>query len=211
MKASRTPSPSTLHQRAYRERMRQAGLVKKDVWIRPEHARALAEIEKNLRHADACLPLTEGEAMRGWQLADLHGALLQSPAVTSGLITPEWVEAQPPGLHLVMHEYGDLSLFVAKSGSQIVVEAWLWPLAAVADPAAFNAHVLATHKLLPLSGVAIEAIGGVPGYILFGALDADSGLASLMLEIDTLADNTIAVSEAWQGYLRPEYLAEVGA
>lgn len=211
MKARRDPSPSTLHQRAYRERMRQAGLVKKDVWIRPEHAAELAHIEKALREADGKRASAAEADMHGWQLADLHAALGRTQAVAEGLIEVEWVDGLAPGLHLVMHEYGDLSLFVAKSGTQIVVEAWLWPVAAVRDPAAFNVHVLATHKLLPLSGIAIETVGGTPGYTLFGALDAHSGLASLMLEIETLADNVIAVSEAWQDYLDPAYLAEVTA
>ena len=43
---------STLHVRNYRERMREQGLVKKDVWIRPEYAEELAAIEKSMRDAE---------------------------------------------------------------------------------------------------------------------------------------------------------------
>ncbi|MGP1665823.1 MAG: hypothetical protein ACTS5I_07930, partial [Rhodanobacter sp.] len=61
MKASdHALKPSTLYVRHFRERMRQQGLVKKDVWIRPEHAQELAVIEKALRdpRSGADSPLT---------------------------------------------------------------------------------------------------------------------------------------------------------
>ena len=69
------------------------------------------------------------------------------------------------------------------------------------DPAAFNAHVLATHKLLPLSTIAIQSIAGVPSYTMFGSLDTHSSLANLMFEIETLAENVIQASDAYAPYL----------
>lgn len=205
MKAS-APNPSTLHQRAYRERMRSAGLVKKDVWIRPEYAEELAAIERAMRESerDLASPALPAHDNGGWTLPAIHHAISETSAARQGVIVLEWIEGADPGLHLVMREFGDLSVFIAISGEQIIVETWLWPLAAVADPAAFNAHVLATHKLLPLSTVGLETVGGVPGYTMFGALDARSSLSNLMFEIEALADNTLEASEAWLGYLKPE-------
>ena len=101
-----------------------------------------------------------------------------------------------------MRDYGGLSVFVAVGGEQIIVEAFLWPLTQVRDPAAFNAHVLATHKLLPLSTIAIQPVGGVPSYAMFGSLDTHSSLANLMFEIETLAENVIHASDAYAPYLR---------
>lgn len=206
MKAS-APSPSTLHQRAYRERMRGAGLVKKDVWIRPEYAEELAAIERAMRESEreVANPALPASGNGDWNLPSIHHAIGETSAVREGAIALEWIEGADPGLHLTMREFGDLSVFIAISGEQIIVETWLWPLVAVADPAAFNAHVLATHKLLPLSTVGIETIGGVSGYTMFGALDARSSLANLMFEIETLADNTLEASEAWLSYLKPEH------
>ncbi|RMH91143.1 DUF2170 family protein [Lysobacter pythonis] len=209
MKASRTPSPSTLHQRAYRERMRQAGLVKKDVWIRPEYAGELTAIEKRMRESgpETAAPGPWTDDGNRWSLSSIHHALGQTSAAGDGLIGLEWVAGLDPGLHLTLHEYGGLSMFIAIGGEQVIAECWLWPLSAVADPAAFNAHVLATHKLLPLSAVGIETVGGVAGYTMFGALDVRSSLASLMFEIEALAGNVIEASEAWLGYLKPEHAA----
>lgn len=196
---------STQHVRAFRERMREQGLVKKDVWIRPEHAVELAAIEKAMREAgrDAAQsgPSEDGKGP-GWTLPTIRHALAQTSAMRDGAILLETIEGAEPSLHLVMRDYGGLSIFVAVGGEQIIVEAYLWPQAQVRDTAAFNAHVLATHKLLPLSTIAIQAIGGVPSYAMFGALDTHSSLANLMFEIETLAENVIHATEAYAPYLR---------
>lgn len=214
MKGDHPPSPSTLHQRAYRERMREAGLVKKDVWILPEYAEELASIEKTMRESGHALPVSHAHTspQAAWTLAAIAEAIAATGAVRGGAITPEWIEGADPSLRLQMHDHGDLSVFVAVGHQQIVVEAYLWPVAHVADPAAFDAHVLTTHKLLPLSTVGIENIGGVPGYTMFGSLDAQSSLASVLFEVETLAGNVLDATEAWLDYLKPEYrLVETAA
>ena len=196
---------STAHVRAYRERMREQGLVKKDVWIRPEHAAELAAIEKAMREARDPAQPTPGDDGKGpgWTLPTIRHALAQTRAVREGSIGLETIEGAEPSLHLVMRDYGELSVFVAVGGEQIIVEAFLWPVAQVRDPAAFNAHVLATHKLLPLSTIAIQPVGGVPSYTMFGSLDTHSSLSNLMFEIETLAENVIHATEAYAAYLRP--------
>lgn len=218
MKGSRTAKPSTLHQRSYRERMRQQGLVKKDVWIRPEHATDLAAIERSMRAssegwmAPEAIASAAGQGQaQAWTTQSLHQAL--SSAVPAGdnagpgdgrgpgMISIEWIEGAEPGVCLLMHAYGDLPVFVVAGAEQVVVEAYLWPLSAVADPAAFNALVLRTHRLLPLTTISIQVIAGEPAYIMSGALDSRSGLASLWFEIETLADNVINATEAYAGYL----------
>lgn len=195
---------STQHVRAFRERMREQGLVKKDVWIRPEYAAELAAIEKGMRGADRDLaqsaPGDDGKGP-GWTLPTIRHALAQTSTVRDGSIKLETIEGAEPSLHLVMRDYGDLSVFVAVGGEQIIVEAFLWPVAQVRDPAAFNAHVLATHKLLPLSTIAIQPVGGVPSYAMFGSLDTHSSLANLMFEIETLAENVIHATDAYAPYL----------
>ena len=194
--------------------MREAGLVKKDVWILPEYAEELASIEKAMRETGHALSASHAHTgpQTAWTLAAIADAIAATGAARSGSITPEWIEGADPSLRLQMHDHGDLSVFVAVGHQQIVVEAYLWPVSHVADPAAFDAHVLTTHKLLPLSTVGIENIGGVPGYTMFGSLDARSSLASVLFEVQTLADNVLDASEAWLDYLKPEHrLAETAA
>ncbi len=207
MKSSdRSLKASALHVRNFRERMRGQGLVKKDVWIRPEHSEELAAIEKAMRDPDRhlelpALPTLESGA--GWTIDTIHHAIGQTSAVGDGRITLDVMEGSEPSLHLQMHEFGDLSVFIAVGGEQIIVEAFLWPVAQVLDPVAFNAHVLRTHKLLPLSMIALQDVGGVAGYSMLGELDTRSSLANLMFEIETLADNVLNATEAYATHLRP--------
>ncbi len=204
--ADRPPKASTLHVRNFRERMRGQGLVKKDVWIRPEHSEELAAIEKAMRDPDRHLELPALPALEsgaGWTIETIHHAISQTCAVHDGRIALDLIEGADPSLHLQMHEFGGLSVFVAAGGEQIIVEAFLWPLAQVLDPVAFNAHVLRTHKLLPLSMIALQDVGGVAGYTMLGELDSRSSLANLMFEIETLADNVLNATDAYATHLRP--------
>lgn len=205
MKSHQTaPRTSAAHVRAFRERLRRQGLVKKDVWIRPEYAEELRRIETSLRQpGQDPAHATADEPAAPWTVDTIEQALLQTSTVRDGLIAVDRIEGSEPSLHLVMHEYGDLSVYVAVGGEQIIVEAYLWPVSLVAAPDAFNEHVLRTHKLLPLSTISLQDIAGVPSYTMFGALDTHSSLPSLMFEIATLADNVIGTTEAYAGYLKP--------
>ena len=206
MKGERVAKTSTDYQREYRDRMRQLGLVKKDVWIRPEYAADLAAIEKRMREVgtQGSLQVESAPAPMRWSLASLHDALVETQQVQSGAIVPERIEGAEPSLHLTMRDYGDLPVFVAVGGEQVVVEALLWPVDHVADPVAFNAHVLRTHKILPLTTLGIERVGETAWYIMSGALDTQSSLVSVLFEIETLADNVIGAVEAYLPFLRPD-------
>lgn len=199
-----TAKTSAHYQRQLRERLRERGLVKKELWILPEFAAELSAIERRMReprgHAGAP-PDPATSLATGWTTLSLHQALGAIAAAGDGRISVELVEGSDPGLLLEMHEYGDLPVYVAVGGEQVVVEALLWPVAQVRDAGDFNAQMLRTHKLFPLSTIGIEAIDGVPAYIMFGALDAHSSLSNVMFEIETLADNVIKVTEAFQHHL----------
>ncbi|MFZ5636173.1 MAG: DUF2170 family protein [Pseudomonadota bacterium] len=227
---------SAYYQRRHRERLREQGLLKKELWVLPEYADELAAIERRMRRSRGDIP--RGEAFRGgqgqeertmgetisgavanpaaalwptanagigaplWTASALHGALAAAQPVRDGAMSVELIEGAEPGLYLTMHEYGDLPLFMAVVGRQIVVEAMLWPVSLVRDPARFNEALLRTHKLFPLSTLGIETLDGEAVYIMFGALSASSSLADVLFEIETLADNVIRATEAYETHLR---------
>lgn len=216
MKDPSDSKTSADYQRAFRERMRQQGLVKKDLWIRQEYAAELAAIEKRMREE----PLADGPGAAsaaatdgGWSAQRLFRALSETSLVRNGLIVLEWMEGAEPSLHLVMRQYGDLPLFLAIGQERIVVEALMWPVEQVRDPAAFNELALRTGKLLPLSTIGIEEIDSVPCYTLSGSLDAHSSLANVVYEIETLADNAINAVQVYAPLLKVAVadLEETGA
>lgn len=201
-------SKSSAHyQRLYRQRLREQGLVKKEVWIRPEHAPMLAALERKLRQPATGLASREEQGMqmpRLWTTGELYEALANVELLRDGRASMELLQGAEPSLHLTLHEFGDLPLFLAVFGEQIVVEALLWPQADVRDAAAFNEEVLRTHKLFPLSSIGLETLpDGRSCYLMFGALGAASELASVVREIETLADNVIKATEAYEDFLLP--------
>ncbi|QDH68813.1 biofilm formation regulator BacA [Marilutibacter alkalisoli] len=196
---------SAYYQRRHREKLREMGLVKKELWILPEFGDELAAVERRMRQPRGSVPTQKEIGMnepKVWTAQALNEALAATESFRSGAVSVELLDGAEPSLHLVMHDYGDLPVFVAVVGEQIIVEALLWPVSQVKDPAAFNEEVLRTHKLFPLSTIGIETIDGDPVYIMFGALDAHSSLSNVVFEIDTLADNVIKVTEAFESRLR---------
>jgi uncharacterized protein len=122
---------------------------------------------------------------------------------SGGEASVELIDGSDPSLHITMREYGELPLFMAVFGEQIIVEALLWPASDVRDVAAFNEEVLRTHKLFPLSSIGLETLAdGQLCYTMFGALSSSSTLSDVVFEIELLADNVIKATEAYESFLK---------
>lgn len=194
------------------------GLVKKEVWILPERAPELNFLERELRRPagrEAQAPddkKTEREVdlMKSsalWTTQELYEALVAADLFSDGRASVELLNAAEPCLHIVMHDYGDLPLFMSVSRQHILVEALLWPVSAVRDQAVFNREVLRTHKFFSLSTVGLDAgPDGSENYIMFGSLSASSILPNVLFEIETLADNVIRATEAYEDFLAPDQI-----
>ncbi|MCX8587375.1 MULTISPECIES: YjfI family protein [unclassified Gilliamella] len=200
---------SAFYQQQYRQRLRDQGLIKKEVWILPENTSRLLDIEKQFR-----LPLVinnqrfndkqeynEMKNNKVWLITDLYDELNNSELVKQGSASIEIIDGVDACLHIIMHEYGDLPLFLSVSNQQIIVEALLWPVNIIKQPSQFNEEILCTRKLFPLSTIAIEKTGdGSVNYIMYGALSATSILSNVIYELETLSDNVIKATEAYEHY-----------
>ncbi|UTA48051.1 YjfI family protein [Simiduia sp. 21SJ11W-1] len=193
---------SAHYQREFRKRLREMGLVKKEVWIRPEYAKQLQAIEKQLRepgmNPNAGVMDME-ERANSWSTAELHKAL-----GGSGLNAEvEFIDGVEPAIHLSMNDYGDLPVFLTVVGDQVIVESVLWSVNDVQDVHAFNETVLRTHKYFPLSTVSLDNLGDDGDYYhMFGALSATSSLQNIIFEIEVLASNVIQATEAYSEHLK---------
>ncbi|ABD82735.1 biofilm formation regulator BacA [Saccharophagus degradans] len=205
---------SAHYQREYRQRLRDMGLVKKEVWILPANAKQLTVYEKLLRQPQPVNVIGKGEGVmtapiKTWTTQSLHEALLNEELFTSGSATAELIDGVEPALHIVMLEYGDLPLFLTVAGEQIIVEAVLWGADEVSDIAKFNDTILRTHKYFPLSTISLDTLSdGKDYYHMFGALSAASILPNIIFEIETLASNVINATEAYGEYLTPSIAAK---
>lgn len=213
-----TRKSSADYQREYRRRLREQGLVKKEVWVLPENSTLLHEVEKELRtplsgldtkasltsHVDAELgehSMHEKSAHR-WNTESLFAALQDRPAFSNGSCSIEIIEGIDATIVIGMHDYGDLPVFISVGGEQVLVEAVLFSAEDIEDTAKFNEYVLKTHKYLPLSTISLDTDDTHGDYYhMFGALSASSSVNEIMLEIDTLAENVIQATEAFAGFL----------
>lgn len=197
---------SAHYQREYRKRLREQGLVKKEVWIRPENAKRLAVLEKQLRVLEGSNSSIGVNAMTDkietWTTSSLYGALKDVELFAGGRASVELIDGVEPALHIVMTEFGDLPLFLTVAGEQIIVESVLWSVGEVADISKFNEAVLRTHKYFPLSTISLDSIGDDGDYyLMFGALSSSSVLHNIVFEIEVLASNVIQATEAYSEFL----------
>ncbi|RRD44004.1 DUF2170 family protein [Comamonadaceae bacterium OH3737_COT-264] len=196
---------SAYYQRLHRQRLREKGLVKKELWVLPEYAQDLLAVEKRMRQPRGALTSNEENMMGSttpWTIDTLHQALASAELFAGGSATLELLDGAEASLLLTMHSHGDLPLFLAVAGGQIVIEAYLWPASQIQDQARFNEQALRMQKVFPLSTIGLEGFAnGESAYIAFGALSAASTLTNVLYEIETLADNVIQMTEAFEPLL----------
>ncbi|MBL4673649.1 MAG: YjfI family protein [Arenicella sp.] len=212
-----TKKSSAEYQREYRKRLRKQGLVKKEIWVLPENGKSLASIERELRKptelsmaleigtggTDMNTTRVNDKPSHRWTTESLFGALKERPAFNNDSCSIEIIDGIDSIIVVSMHNYGDLPIFVTAGGDQILAEAVLFSLDEVKDTAKFNEYVLRTHKYLPLSTISLETdITHGDYYYMFGALSASSSVNQVVLEIETLAENTIQATEAFQMFLK---------
>lgn len=217
---------SAEYQREYRRRLREQGLVKKEVWVLPENSSLLNEVETELRTPLSGLETTSGAAKKAktteqhvdtivgsnymheksthrWTTETLFAALQDRPMFSNGSCDIELIEGLDATIVISMHEYGDLPVFITVGGEQILVEAVLFGANDIKDTAQFNEYVLKTHKYLPLSTISLDTDETHGDYYhMFGALSSASSTNEVLLEIETLADNVIQATEAFAGFLK---------
>ncbi|MEW6392601.1 MAG: YjfI family protein [Pseudomonadota bacterium] len=193
--------------RAWREARRQAGFVKIEVWApaacKPDILSAVQAIvvesargpalktnpnpPKGVRHMDSVIDTA-------WTIHSLRDGLVESALVREGEMTVTVVEGVEPVLLVVMHEFGDLPIYVSGGGLQLVVSTLLWPCDEQNDRAAFNEFLLKAQKIVPLSNFGITTVEGRDYYELMGEISSKTTLQTLVIELRTLADNAIAAA-----------------
>lgn len=195
---------STDYMREMRLRLKDAGLVKREFWIRPENVDALRGIEKALRQPFLGERIKLEDFMSEntyWTVSSLHKALSELDLVSHGQVEMSVIEGNAAGIKLIMADYGDLPIYIAVEGEQILADTVLIEVNKVKNVQAFNDVVLRSRDLFPLSSIGIEKLGGDKEvYCLFGALSAASSLTVIVQEILTLADNVLRAADAFEDH-----------
>lgn len=202
---------SAHYQRLHRQRLREQGLVKKEVWILPEHGPLLQRLEKQMRLHQA-LPVSllidhkegsmENETHAYSSIHSLAADLQQSLLAREGKLNVEVLEGADASVLVTLPEFGDLPVHLALSGEQLVIEVFLWPADQVKDRAGMNEQILRLQKLFPFTNMALEPLAqGGEGYVMFSALRTSSNCDDIVCGILTLSDSVIQATEALESYL----------
>ncbi len=121
--------------------------------------------------------------------------------LVSALAQHEGWQVEENADSLVITNEDNINAFLAVSGEQILVEVLLFSQLQVKDVNALNDYILKTHKMFPLTTVAINEIDGVEYYVAFGSLSSQSKLESVIIEVATLFRNVEAFIELYQDHL----------
>lgn len=197
---------SAYYTRLYRERLKDSGLVKKEIHIQPANIRFVPPIERALRNPDfekmaIARELTSMQSTP-WTVLTLYEALSREPLFDEGHARMEVVEGLEPTLYIEMTAKGALPVFLSIAGQQMLVETLLWFADDVVDRDEFNEAVLRTHKFLTLSTISLDVTEDGDAYFLFGALSSTSSLSNIMLEIEFLTENALQAVEAYADHLK---------
>jgi uncharacterized protein YjfI (DUF2170 family) len=92
--------------------------------------------------------------------------------------------------------------YLAACGTQITVEALLFPADKVQDVNALNQRILETHKMIPLTSIGITEVDGQSYYTAFGALSSDSKVESVVEEVSVLFQNIPEILETFAEFLK---------
>jgi uncharacterized protein YjfI (DUF2170 family) len=191
--------------REMRARLTAAGYVKRELYVLPENAEVLRDIEKVLRQPYLGNRIKlEGFMTENtnWTINSLHSAFAELDVVRDKHIELTLVQGAEPSLSLVMNQFGGLPIIIAIAGDQILVDSVLVYASQVKDAAAFNEIVLRSRDIFPLSSIGIETMpNGETVYSMFGALSAASSLTVIVHEVLTLADNVIRAADAYEDFL----------
>jgi len=198
---------SAHYQRQYRKRLRERGLIKKEVWVLPENARLLTAYEKELRKSSPEINNQQAfmmvEQNEQWTTEKCFNALSDLSRFTKGEASIELIEGLNPSIYIQMHDFGDLPIYCSVSGEQIIVESVLWAATDIKDKNDFNEMILRSHKYFPLSTICLDqGADGLSYYFMLGALSATAKLSNILFEIEMLASNVINVTEAYADFLK---------
>jgi hypothetical protein len=196
-------------QQTRRQKLREEGLVMREVWIQPQHAPVLLKVEKLLRKPNAhplihalkgvSAAMSTGPVTTQTLLPDLQAGSLGS----SRRYTFSLVEGLEPVIQAVAHDYGDVHVFIAVTGDIAIAQATLFPVARVRDTARLNDRILRTEKLFDLANISIDTHpDGAEFYVIYGALRATSSLSDIEFEIDTLARNAVDAAGAYREFVK---------
>ena len=197
-KSDRKPMSVAECKRRQRARLQDAGFKPVEVWIPAEHRGVLRQVEKMLRRGDLLnlqnLRQSTQFGLIGKEDMDLNLLKEMLNGFTSENGFQFGASQSEDNVQVVVEDREEFPILVSSDGEQILCVVYLWDESQVkpAGRTDMLAALLEMNVSLPLSS--FGKIGD--RYVLFGALAANSSVADVITELETLSDNTLEAIEA---------------
>jgi len=179
----------------YKDKLRERGLVKREVWVLPENQYLLKQLEFKLRNATMSF-----SQLKECSTMDVNDLFSQFQVLdpSNGIYSCELVE-NTDVLELRVVDREDFPIYTTVGDQQILMILPLLNVSEVSekDRVSLNETMLQMNTMLPLSDFAIVN----EQYVLFGALSVKSAFNEIVEEAVTLAGNVESALELFDDLL----------
>lgn len=179
----------------YKQKLKEKGYIKREVWILKENISKLKILELKLRQKGINMNEYDVVAQETrpicWDTKTLVEALAETPEFKDGIFSLE-VETNDV-ITVTVTDYEEFPIFLSISGEQILAMSFLWNVSDIINRASLNEELLRANTIVPLSDFAIVG----DSYVLFGALSVESQIQEVVTEVITLTENTVDAIESY--------------
>lgn len=202
-KSDRKPMSVAERKRRQRARLQESGYKPVEVWIPAEHRGVLRQVEQMLRRGAVpnlqSLRESTPYGLNGKEDMDINLLKETLNDFTSENGFRFSASQAEDTVEVVVQDREEFPILVSSDDEQILCVVYLWDESQVKSDGRTDmlAALLEMNVPLPLSS--FGKIGD--RYVLFGALAANSSVEDVIIELETLSDNTLEAIEAIAPFL----------
>ncbi len=186
-------------QKKARQRKRDLGLIKVEVWVPSSGRKTIRELEAKLNKT-VQLDTKDTQSMTKLTAEDIYAQLGATEEVVNGEMEISTIDGSTPIVRAVMQDVDEFPVMITVGEEQILAIVNLWTVDEIKDGKkdALNEYLLRLNMPVPLSAFSIIN----DQYVLYGALSVNSNITEIVEEISTLTNNVIEALESCEEYLR---------
>ncbi|MEH6404773.1 MAG: DUF2170 family protein [Sneathiella sp.] len=187
-------------QKKARQKKRDLGLIKIEVWVPSSGRKVIRELEAELNSRNENHDTKDTHLMTKLSAKDIFIQLSATEEVRNGEMAVTTIEGDTPVIQAVMQDVDEFPVMITVGEEQILAIVNLWTVDEIKDGKKedLNEYLLRLNMPVPLSAFSIIN----DQYVLYGALSVNSNISEIVEEIATLTNNVIEALESCEEYLR---------
>lgn len=183
-----------------RQKKRDLGLIKVEVWVPPFGRKIIRELEAKLNLSNANYDTKDTHLMTKLSAKGIYTQLSATEEVQNGEMVISTIEGDTPIIQAVMQDVDEFPVMITVGEEQILAIVNLWTVDEIKDGKKDELNEYLLRLNMPVSLSAFSIINDQ--YVLYGALSVNSNISEVVEEISTLTSNVIEALESCKEYLR---------